>query len=140
MGEIENLESKLKKEFSKTDSDMPKSELKLDSEKVLQVLWANALASPDKPVAYEAGQFRYSVKFSYAEKKDQKGETGVYTDIPQPEDAEKLVSMTFNVDGLKGEKDTELQFTGNYVTVTPSREYKHLLDFEVAVLKKGVIK
>jgi hypothetical protein len=140
MGEIENLESKLKKEFSKTDSDMPKSELKLDSEKVLQVLWANALASPDKPVSYEAGQFRYSVTFSYAEKKDQKGETGVYTDIPQPEDAEKLVSMTFNVDGLKGEKDTELQFTGNYVTVTPSREYKHLLDFEVAVLKKGVIK
>jgi hypothetical protein len=140
MGEIENLESKLKKEFSKTDSDMPKSEVKLDSEKVLQIIWANALASPDKPVIYEAGQFRYSVTFSYAEKKDQKGETGVYTDIPQPEDAEQLVSMTFNVDGLKGEKDTELQFTGNYVTVTPSREYKHLLDFEVAVIKKGIVK
>lgn len=140
MGEIENLESKLKKEFSKTDSDMPKSEVKLDSEKVLQVLWANALGSPEKPVVYEAGQFRYSVTFSYAEKKDQKGETGVYTDLPQPEDADQLVSMTFDVDGLKGEKDTELQFTGNYVTVTPSREYKHLLDFEVAVLKKGIIK
>ena len=140
MGEIENLESKLKKEFSKTDSDMPKSEVKLDSEKVLQVLWANALGSPEKPVVYEAGQFRYSVTFSYAEKKDKKGETGVYTDLPQPEDADQLVSMTFDVDGLKGEKDTELQFTGNYVTVTPSREYKHLLDFEVAVLKKGTIK
>jgi len=140
MGEIENLESKLKKEFSKTDGDMPKSEVKLDSEKVLQILWANALASPEKPLLYEGGQFKYTVSFSYCEKKDQKGETGVYTDIPEPEDADQLVSITFDVDGLKGEKDTELQFTGNYLTVTPSREYKHILDFELAVLKKGVIK
>jgi len=140
MGEIENLESKLKKEFSKTDGDMPKSEVKLDSEKVLQILWANALASSNKPLVYEGGQFKYTVAFSYAEKKDQKGETGVFTDIPQPEDADQLVSMTFDVDGLKGEKDTELQFTGNYLTVTPSREYKHILDFELAVLKKGVTK
>lgn len=140
MGEIENLEDKIKKEFSKTESDMPKSEVKLDSERVLQILWANALASPEKPLVYPGGQYSYSVTFSYAEKKDKKGETGVYTDIPQPEDADQLVSMTFDVEGLKGEKDTELQFTGNYVTVTPSREYRHILDFELAVLKKGVLK
>lgn len=140
MGEIENLEDKIEKELSKTESDMPKSEVKLDSERVLQILWANALASPEKPLVYPGGQYSYSVTFSYAEKKDKKGETGVYTDIPQPEDADQLVSMTFNVEGLKGEKDTELQFTGNYVTVTPSREYRHILDFELAVLKKGVLK
>lgn len=140
MGEIENLEDKIEKELSKTESDMPKSEVKLDSERVLQILWANALASPEKPLVYPGGQYSYSVTFSYAEKKDKKGETGVYTDIPQPEDADQLVSMTFNVEGLKGEKDTELQFTGNYITVTPSREYRHILDFELAVLKKGVLK
>lgn len=140
MGEIENLEDKIEKELSKTESDMPKSEVKLDSERVLQILWANALASPEKPLVYPGGQYSYSVTFSYAEKKDKKGETGVYTDIPQPEDADQLVSMTFDVEGLKGEKDTELQFTGNYVTVTPSREYRHILDFELAVLKKGVLK
>ncbi|MHB1811641.1 MAG: hypothetical protein ACYDCP_04270 [Thermoplasmataceae archaeon] len=140
MGEIENLETKLRKEFERAEHDELKSEVKVDSEKVLQILWSNALASPDSPQVYESGQYSYSVSFSYAEKEDQKGETGVYTDIPAGDDGKKILSMTFVVDGLKGEKGTELQFNGNMITVTPSREYKHILDFELAVLKKGKIK
>ncbi|WP_393972205.1 hypothetical protein OXIME_000824 [Oxyplasma meridianum] len=137
MGDIETLESKIREELSKRESEIPRSEVKLDTEKVLQIIWKNALASLDKPVVYRGEKFSYSVSFSYAEKKDEKGETGVYSDLPQPEEADRLLSMAFNVDGFKGEKDTELQFTGNYVTVTPSREYRHILDFELAVLKKG---
>lgn len=140
MGEIENLETKLSKEFKKAEMDEPKSEVKVDSENVLQILWNNALASPDSPVVYESSKYSYTVSFSYAEKEDQKGETGVYSEIPSGDDGKKIVSMTFVVDGLRGEKGTELQFNGNMITVTPSREYKHILDFELSVLKKGKIK
>ena len=133
MGEIEKIEQKLKGEELNT----PKSEIPVNSTAVLDVLWHNASVSQDNPVEYSSKNHVYSVAFGYAEVKMADGNVGVFTEIPGISQRKDVISMTFNVSGLADNRKTELQFFKNNITVTPEREYRHILDFQWAVLNKG---
>jgi hypothetical protein len=135
MGELERIEEKLKEEIEK--DDLPKSEIRVDSTSVLDILWHNALVNEGKPVEYNSSQHKYSVTFGYAEMQMPDGKVGVFTDVPDLDERELVIDMSFNVIGIKDTRETELEFFKNNITVTPEREYKHILDFELAVLKKG---
>ncbi|MEM0156369.1 MAG: hypothetical protein QW597_07220 [Thermoplasmataceae archaeon] len=135
MGELEKIEEKLKKEIEK--NDLPRSEVKVDSTSVLDILWHNALANGEKPVEYSSTEHKYIVSFGYAEMQMPDGKVGVLTDVPDMDERKDVIDMTFSVIGIKDTKETELEFFKNNITVTPEREYKHILDFEWAVIKKG---
>jgi hypothetical protein len=117
--------------------DIPRSEVPVNSTDVLDVLWHNASVSQDNPVEYSSKNHVYSVAFGYAEVKMPDGNVGVFTEIPGMSQRKDVISMTFNVLGLADSRETELQFFKNNITVTPEREYRHILDFQWAVLNKG---
>ena len=137
MGEIEKIEQKLKGEKHSEEMDIPRSEVPVNSTDVLDVLWHNASVSQDNPVEYSSKNHVYSVAFGYAEVKMPDGNVGVFTEIPGMSQRKDVISMTFNVSGLADNRETELQFFKNNITVTPEREYRHILDFQWAVLNKG---
>ncbi|MHB1708371.1 MAG: hypothetical protein ACYCT2_02705 [Thermoplasmataceae archaeon] len=139
MGEIEKIEQKLKSIENKDDMGIPRSEIPVDSTEVLDVVWHNASVSQDNPVEYKSKDHVYSVSFGYAEIQMPDGKVGVFTEIPGMSQRKDVISMTFNVSGLADNRETELQFFKNNITVTPEREYRHLLDFQWAVLNSGNI-
>ena len=139
MGEIEKIEQKLKGEANKEDMDIPRSEIPVNSTEVLDVLWHNASVNLDNPVDYKSKDQVYRVTFGYAEVKMPDGKVGVFTEIPGMSQRKDVISMTFNVSGLADNRGTEMQFFKNNITVTPEREYRHILDFQWAVLNRGNI-
>jgi len=139
MGEIEKIEQKLKSKANKEDMDIPRSEIPVNSTEVLDILWHNASVSQDNPVEYKSKDHVYTVEFGYAEVKMPDGKIGVFTEIPGMSQRKDVISMTFNVSGLADNRGTELQFFKNNITLTPEREYRHILDFQWAVLNRGNI-
>ena len=139
MGEIEKIDQKLKDELHKEGRDMHMSEVQVDSTAVLDIVWHNASVSQDTPVEYRSDKHAYTVAFGYAEVQMPDGKVGILTELPGMSQRKDVISMTFNVSGLVENKETELQFFKNSITVTPKREYRCILDFQRAVLKKGNI-
>ncbi|EQD62149.1 hypothetical protein B1B_07392, partial [mine drainage metagenome] len=90
-------------------------------------------------VVYKSDERTYNVSFGYAEVQMPDGKIGIFTDLPGMSQRKDVVSMTFNIVGLVDNKETEMQFFKNNITVTPERKYRHILDFQRAVLKKGNI-
>lgn len=139
MGEIENIEQKLKSEIERGKKDIPRSEVRVDSTSVLDILWHNAIAKGDAPVVYSSKEHSYTVSFGYAEMQMPDGKVGVFTDVPDMAQRKDVITMSFNVLGMSDKKETELEFFKNNITLTPEREYRHILDFQWAVLKRGNI-
>ncbi|QRF74974.1 hypothetical protein Thermo_00467 [Thermoplasmatales archaeon] len=139
MGEIEKIEQKLKNEKHKDELDRAVSEVPVDNTEVLDILWHNASVSQDSPVEYRSDEFVYLVSFGYAEVQMPDGKTGIFDEMPGMSQRKDVISMTFNVAGFAGNKETEMQFFKNNISVTPERKYRQTLIFQRAVLKKGNI-
>jgi hypothetical protein len=68
---------------------------------------------------------------------DKDGMVGVYSDLPEDLDIREI---TFIVTGFHAKWDTEVTFSKEYMSVMPDRELKHLINFQRAILKTGIIK
>ena len=134
--ELDKFEAEAAKLLKSTGEDVPVTESKLLSSKVLEILMKNTLAHGDVVYTY-SGQ-SYSVSFGFTEVKLEDGNFGVYEELPEeltPEDAE---TVSFLVKGFHKDQETEVQFARGKIMLNTSRLQRHVVDFQRAVLSKGI--
>lgn len=137
-----------KEDMSKFENDAAKSlqevggetsvkESKLLSGEILGILYKNSISHAE--VTYSSGEHSYTVKFGFAEVKLDDGNLGFFDEIPEdvnPEDAE---TVSFLVTGFHKSEPTEVQFTEDKISLNKHRLHKHLVEFQRAVVKTGVL-
>ena len=133
--EISSFEKEANKNYGKLSENFPKGSINILSPDILNILITNAGKSNN--IDYKSGDTTYTVTFSSYTKLDKDGMVGVYSDLPEDLDIREI---TFIVTGFHAKWDTEVTFSKEYMSVMPDRELKHLINFQRAVLKTGIIK
>jgi len=133
--EISSFEKEANKNYGKLSESFPKGSINILSPDILNILITNARKSTNTD--YKSGDTTYTVTFSSYTKLEKDGMVGVYSDLPEDLDIREI---TFIVTGFHAKWDTEVTFSKEYMSVMPDRELKHLINFQRAVLKTGVIK
>ncbi len=134
--ELDKFETKAAELLKSTGADVPVTETKLLSNKVLEILLENAKLHGD--VTYGTDNQTYEVTFGFTEVRLDDGNLGVYDEIPDeltPEDAE---TVSFLVTGFHKSEKTEVQFAEGKIMLDTGRLHRHLVDFQRAVLSKGI--
>ena len=133
--EISSFEKEANKNYGKLSESFPKGSINILSPDILNILITNARKSTNTD--YKSGDTTYTVTFSSYTKLEKDGMVGVYSDLPEDLDIREI---TFIVTGFHAKWDTEVTFSKEYMSVMPDRELKHLINFQRAVLKTGIIK
>lgn len=134
--DLNKFEKDAEKALDEIDYELPVSEVRILSPKVLPILLKNALKGE---VTYSAAKREYSVVFAFAEVRQDDGNLGMYVDLPpdmKPEDAE---TIAFRVKGFLGQEETEVQFAEGKILLNRTREHGHIINFQRAVLQKGML-
>ncbi len=131
--EMDSFENEAKKNYDKIGEDFPRGSIKILSPDIINILITNARKS--KTVNYKAGDTVYTTTFSSYTLLDKDGMVGVYSDVPEDTNIREI---TFIVTGFHAKWDTEVTFSGEYMTVMPDRELKHLVNFQRAIMKTGI--
>ena len=76
------------------------------------------------------------MKFEYFEKEVSPGTNGMFDNVPSPDET-KLDTVAFNVTGILPNSETELIFTKGTIMIVPSRELRHILDFQNDLLRSN---
>ncbi len=135
VNEIGSFEKEANKNYGKLSESFPRGSISILSPDILNILITNARKSNNTD--YKSGDTTYTVTFSSYTKLDKDGMVGVYSDLPEDLDIREI---TFIVTGFHAKWDTEVTFSKEYMSVMPDRELKHLINFQRAVLKTGIIK
>ncbi len=133
--ELERFEREAEDAIRHTGSAFPVSETKSLSPKVLEILVENARTVGD--MKYSSSGSDYTVSFAYIELKEPDGRVGVYDELPDDLDMAKAETVAFLVRGFHKNEPTEVQFYKGKIELNRSREFKHLINFQRAVLMKG---
>ena len=133
--DLDEFEQEAAKELKMFRADLPVSEARVLSKHVLEILMSNAQSHGD--VIYSSSGHDYSVSFGYAEVKLENGKIGVYNEISQGLAPEDTVTVSFLVTGFHKSEETEVQFSDEKIMLNSDREFKHLVEFQRAVLTKG---
>ncbi len=135
VNEIGSFEKEANKNYGKLSESFPRGSISILSPDILNILITNARKSNNTD--YKSGDTTYTVTFSSYTKLDKDGMVGVYSDLPEDLDIREI---TFIVTGFHAKWDTEVTFSKEYMSVMPDRELKHLINFQRAILKTGIIK
>lgn len=135
VNEIGSFEKEANKNYGKLSESFPRGSISILSPDILNILITNARKSNNTD--YKSGDTTYTVTFSSYTKLEKDGMVGVYSDLPEDLDIREI---TFIVTGFHAKWDTEVTFSKEYMSVMPDRELKHLINFQRAILKTGIIK
>jgi hypothetical protein len=133
--ELDAFEKEAKENYSGISEDFPRGSIKILSPDILNILVENARKA--KNVDYQSENIVYNATFSSYTKLDSDGMVGIYVDLPVDLDIREI---TFIVTGFHPKWDTEVTFSKDYMTVMPDRELKHLINFQRAIVKTGILK
>lgn len=134
---LERFEQEAEKELKRLGEELPVSEARILSPEVLKILMANARSHGE--VTYTSANNDYNVAFGFVEVRQDDGKLGFYDDLPEeltPEDAE---TTSFMVRGLHSKGELEVQFSEGKILLNKHTELEHVVEFQRAILKKGII-
>lgn len=134
--DLANFETEAAKSIKEIGAETPVNELNLLSEKILGILVQNSKAHGE--VAYSSGGNTYNVKFGFAEIKLEDGNLGVFDELSEDLSLDGAKTVSFLVVGFHNNEETEVQFYDGKISLNVHREHKHLVEFQRAVLEKGV--
>lgn len=134
-GELDKFEKDAEKALEEIGGDIPVSEAKVLSPKVVEILLKNA--KDNEVVTYRSNSRDYEVRFGFIEIKQDDGNVAVYDEIPEDFDMKKTETKSFLVKGFHAAHETEVQFYEGKIMLNKDREHKHIVDFQRAVLMKG---
>lgn len=118
------------------EKHIPVSETKLLDSRVPDILLKNAEKHGE--VKYSSPEHQYSVTFGFAEVKMDDGNLGLYNDIPEDLEAKDAETLAFMVIGMDRGQETEVQFYEGRISLNADRPHGMIVDFQRAVLLKGV--
>lgn len=134
--DLENFENDAAKSLKEIGSDTPVKELKLLSDKILGILFQNSKSHGD--VVYTSNENSYAVKFGFLEMKLEDGNMGVFNELSEDMSLDDAETVSFLVSGFHKDQETEVQFSEGKMSLNVHREHRHLVEFQRAVLSKGV--
>lgn len=134
--ELSKFEAKAAKSIEEIGTETPVKELGLLSEKILEILFQNAKSHGQ--VAYSSGGNTYTVEFGFAEIKLDDGKVGVFNELSQDISLDGAETVAFLVTGFHKKEKTEVQFYEEKMSLNVHREHRHLVEFQRAVLSKGI--
>ena len=85
------------------------------------------------------GEGTYTILFEDYEKKISETEQGTFNEVPSESDIPDLLTISFLVNGLHSERETEVMFIKKTMVITPEREESRIMDFQKAVIARGRI-
>ncbi len=133
--ELDKFERDAEIALSSLGGDVPVTEVKTLSPKVVEILLNNARTVGD--FTYTAAGIDYTVSFGYMEIRQPDGRVGVYDEIPDDFEMKDAETIAFMVKGFHKNEATEVQFYEGKVELNRTREHKHIINFQRAVLMKG---
>ncbi|KJE49857.1 MULTISPECIES: hypothetical protein [unclassified Acidiplasma] len=131
---LKNFEKAVKDSYGNLELDLPRGSIKILDPSIITILVKNS--SIQRTVEYSSNDKIYIATFSSYSTVNSNGMIGYYTDPPKNENIKEI---TFIVVGFHSEWDTEVKFSKEYMAVMPDRELKHLINFQRAILKTGII-
>lgn len=136
--ELSKFEHEAEDALKHIAGDVPVSEGKLLSPKVVEILIRNAQKTGED-VTYSSTENNYVASFSYVEIPQDDGNIGLYEDLPPDLDPKDAQTVTFLVKGFHSNQETEVEISEGKIMLNRDREHRHLIDFQRAVMKKGLI-
>lgn len=134
--DMTNFEAKAAKSIAEIGTETPVKELNLLSEKILEILFQNSKSHGD--VAYSSGGNTYTVSFGFTEMKLEDGNLGVFNELSDDISLDGTETVSFLVTGFHKNEQTEVQFYDGKMSLNVHREHRHLVEFQRAVLSKGI--
>lgn len=133
--ELDKFEKDAEEVLGHFGSNRPVSETKALTPKVLEILLANARTVGD--FTYSSSGTEFNVSFDYIELKQPDGRVGVYDELPEDFDIKDAETVAFMVKGFHKSELTEVQFYEGKIELNRTRELRHLINFQRAVLMKA---
>ncbi len=134
--DLSKFEKDAAKSLQDIGSETPVKELNLLSEKILEILFQNAKAHGE--VEYSSQGNSYVVKFGFAEIRMDDGNLGVFNELSEDLSLDDAETVSFLVTGFHKDYETEAQFYKGKMSLNVNRPHRHLVEFQRAVLTKGI--
>lgn len=128
-------------ELSGLKGDEPVGDIPLFSHHVFEILISEFSGSENGVETFSVGNdITYSLTFEFCEVKDKDGLVGEYEEMPSQDELPRIETMVFEVKGMHRSKATEIEVTRERIISSPSRERKHLLLLQKAILNRTLKK
>ncbi len=134
--EIAKFEDEAERLLKPFGSMMPVSRTRILNDRICEILLENC--RKHESVIYESKDRAYSVSFRFVEAKID-GKLAVYTELPEDVNASNAITASFMVDGFHRKERTEVQLSKGEMLLNIDRDQRILVDFQRAVLRKGIV-
>lgn len=131
--EVEKFEHEAEDALKSIGGEVPVSEAKILSPKVLEILVKHA---GEQDAAYTSKKGEYIVNLGFVEMKMPGQKLGFYEDIPDDFEVKDAETVSFVVKGFHQSEETEVQFSEGRILLNRNRKHGHIVDFQRAVLMK----
>lgn len=135
--DLKKADDMIRKEIEGITRDDPVEEIPVYTHHIFQILLDEFGKSDDGREVFSIGDSgKYALNFEFCEMKDADGLVGEYEEMPSKEDLPRIETLVFEVEGMHKSKLTEIEVTKETIFCSPSREKKHLMLLQRAILHR----